>query len=182
MTLAKPYAYWVRSNSYDNTFTSDDNGVYNRCSAERSVEDLLVRTYLHTIINISTTTTSPPPKDWFFGLDFVAIAGYSPSPTSTMQASESGDVGILCTARLVLTGVYAVASPGVNVAAWSQQKTESARVFQKAPADNSDYPCVQSGVNIEDHYDVLFPPASYHYTLYMRQYLETLWNSDVPPG
>lgn len=182
MTLAQPYSYWVRSNAYANAFTLDDNGVYNRCSAERSVQDLLVRTYLHTILHISTSTTSPPPKDWFFGLDFVAIAGYSPSPTSTMQTSESGDVGILCTGRLVFQGLWPIASPGVNVGTWAQQKTESAKVYQKAPPDNSDYPCVQSGINIEDHYDILFPPASYHYTLYIRQYLETLWASDVPPA
>ena len=182
MTLAKPYYYWVRENAYINTFPADDNAVYNRCQAYRTVEDELVRTYLHTIINISTSTTSPPPKDWFFALDFVAVAGYSPSPTTTMQTSDSGDTGVLCTGRLVLNGVYSIASPGVNVATWAQQKTESAKVYQKAPPDNSDYPCVQSGVNIEDHFDILFPPATYHYSLYMRQYLETLWASSLPAG
>ena len=181
MTLAKPYAYWVRDNGYANTFTTDDNGVYTRCQANRSVEDLLARTYLHTINNISTTTTSPPPKDWFFGVDFIAIAGYSPSPTTTMQSPNEGDVGTLITARLVFTGNWPVASPGVDVATWAQQKTESAKVYQKAPPDNSDYPCVQGGLTVEDHFDILFPPASYHYTLYMKQYLETLWYSDVPP-
>jgi len=182
MTLAKPYAYWVRSDSYANTFTADDNDVYNRCQAYRSVEDLLVRTYLHTTVAISTSTTSPPPKDWFYNLGFLEVAGYSPSPTSTMQTAESGDIGTLITGRVVFTGLWPIASPGVNVGTWSSQGTHSAKVYQKAPDDNSDYPCVQSGLNIKDPSDILFPPASYHYSLVIRQFLETLWNSDVPPS
>lgn len=180
MTIAKPYSYWVRFDSYANAFTSDDNDVYNRCQATRSVEDLLVRTYLHTSVHISTSTTSPPPKDWFFDLNFLAVAGYSPSPTTTMQTAESGDPGVLITGRVVFTGLWPIASPGVNVATWEQQRTESAKVYQKAPDPNSDYPCVQSGINIKDPSDILFPPASYHYDVVIRQYLETLWASDVP--
>lgn len=182
MTLARPYAYWVRNNGYLNTWPSDDNGVINRCSAVRSVEDQLVRTYLHSVVNMSVTTTSPPPKDWFYAVDLVAIAGYSPSPTSTMQQVSGGDVGTLITSRLVFTGNWPVASPGVDVASWAQQRTESARVYQSAPADNSDYPCVQSGISVEDHENVLFHFPAYSISFYIKQYLETLWASSVPPG
>jgi hypothetical protein len=181
VTVARPYAYWVRNDSYANAFTANDNDVYNRCQAVRSVEDQLVRTYLHTSIHISTSTTSPPPKDWPYALNFLAVAGYSPSPTSTMQTAQSGDVGVLCTARVVFTGLWPIASPGVNIGTWEQQRTESAKVYQSAPADNSDYPCVQSGVNVLDPGDILFPPATYHYSVVIRQFLETLWASSVPP-
>lgn len=179
MSLAKPYAYWVRNDSYSNAFAASDDTVINRCQATRTVEDLLVRTYLHTSVHILTSTTSTPPPGWFYNVNFLACAGYSPSPTSTMQVAESGDVGVLITGRVVFTGNWPIASPGVGVATWEQQRTESAKVYQKAPDPNSDYPCVQTSLSIKDPSDVLFPPASYHYVVVVRQFLETLWASDL---
>lgn len=179
-TLARPYYYWVREDSYSNAFTADDNDVINRCQAYRTVEDQLVRTYLHTSVHIVIAATSTIPVDWFARLNFLQVAGYSPSPTSTMQTAESGDLGILCTGRVVFTGHWPIAAPGRDVATWESQVTSSAKVYQSAPESNSDYPCVQSGLNVKDPSDVLFPPATYTYGVVIRQYLETLWASTLP--
>jgi len=177
MTLAQPYLYWVRGGAYANTLTSDNDVPYGRCSAQRTTTDLLVRTYLHTEVKITTSTTSPPPVDWFYNLGFISVAQYSPSPTTLVATAEDGSPGMLVTAPLVFTGHWPVASPGRDVASWSQQKTESAKVYQKAPDPNSDFPCVQVGLTVFDPSDVLSPPASYHYSLAIRFHLETLWAS-----
>jgi hypothetical protein len=181
MTLTHPFAYWQRNDSYANALTLSNTHVYNRSEAVNTT-DLHVRSYLHTRVSVATTTTSPPPVDWFHALTFLQQGQWTPAPVTIMSTADDGDFGDLLAAPLVLTGHYPIASPGRDVAFWSSQKIESARVFHAVPDDNADFPSVQSGLTIRDPQGVFFPDNGYVTEVVIRQYLETLWASKVPPG
>lgn len=179
MTLTHPYPYWQRANSYENTLAASDNDVYNRNEAINTT-DLHVRSYLHSRVTITTTTTNPPPVDWFAGLDFLQQAMWTPAPVTIIGTANDGTYGMFLTAPLVLTTRSLIAAPGRDVATWSCQKVESARVYHSVPDDNSDFPSVQSGFTVFDRGNVLSHSPAYTYTITFHQYLETLWASKSP--
>jgi hypothetical protein len=182
MTLARPYLYWQRHNSYNNNFSYPNTHVYNRNTASRSVQDLHVRSYLHTRVTITTTTTTPPPVDWFAGLDFIQVAQWTPQPGSSISDAGEGDQDMMCYEPLVLVHRSTIAAPGRDVAQWSTLRVASAKVYHAAPADNFDFPAVQAGLYVVDLGGVRDPTAGYIYTLTIHHALETLWASTVPPG
>ena len=181
MTLTHPYSYWQRSNSYTNTLALSNNHVYNRNEAANT-NDLHVRSYLHTKVNIATTTTTPPPTDWAHALDFVQQGQWTPAPVTIMSSANDGDVGDMLAAPLVLGGLYSLAAPARDLGTWFSQKVESARVYHAVPDDNGDFPSVQSGLTVHDPEGVFYPPNGYVLEVTIHQYLETLWASKVPPG
>ena len=180
MTHTHPFAYWQRNNSYANALTFSNHSVYNRNEAVNTT-DLHVRSYLHSRVEITTTTTNPPPVDWFASLDFLQQAQWTPAPVTIISSANEGNFGDLLAAPLVLLGHYPIAAPGRDVAIWSSQKVESARVFHSVPDDNADFPSVQSGFTLFDRHAVT-APSGYTYEITLHQYLETLWASKVPPG
>ncbi len=182
MTLAYPYAYWQRSNSYNNTISVPNTHVYNRNEATRTVQDLHVRSYLHTRVTITTTTTTPPAPDWFAGLDFIQVAQWTPQPGSSITASSEGAEDMMCYEPLVLVHRSTIAAPGIDVAQWATLQVASAKVFHSAPPDNFDYPAVQAGLYIFDRGELRDPDAAYSYAVTVHHSLETLWNSALAPG
>lgn len=181
MTLTHPYLYWQRSTSYNNNIAVPNTHVYNRNEASRDVQDLHVRSYLHTRVMMTTTTTSPPPVDWFAGLDFIQAAQWTPQPGSSIGAATEGDLNMMLIAPLALMSHSLIAAPGRDVAVWSTQQIASAKVYHSAPDSNTDFPSVQAGLYIFDRGGVRDPFAGYVYTVTVRHTLETLWASTVPP-
>ncbi len=181
MTLAQPYLYWQRRTSYGNDIYLPNTHVYNRNPASRDVQDQHVRTYLHTRVMMVTTLTTPPTVDWFGGMDFVQKAQWTPQQGSSIGAATEGDLAMMCYAPLVLVSHSLIGAPGRDVAVWATQKVESARVYHTAPPTNFDVPAVQSGLDIFDRFGVRDPGNGYLYTVTVRQTLETLWASSVPP-
>src|SRR6478609_2509460 len=115
MTLTHPYAYWQRSNSYVNNISVPNTHVYGRNEASMDVQDLHVRSYLHTRVTITTTTTTPPPVDSFAGLDFIQVAQWTPQPGSSISAAGEGDLDMMCYEPLVLVHRSTIAAPGRDV-------------------------------------------------------------------
>lgn len=180
MTLTHPFPYWQRNNAYLNVVPASDNTVVNRNEAA-NVNDLHVRSYLHSRVTITTTTTSPPPVDWFAGLDWIQQGQWTLAPVTIMSSANEGNYGDMLAAPLVLTTRSLLAAPGRDVATWASQKVESARVYHFAPDDNADFPSVQSGLTLFDRHAVLAGISGFHYEITIHQYLETLWASKVPP-
>lgn len=181
MTLARPYAYWQRSNSVATNISVPNTHVYNRNEASRDVQDLHVRSFLHTRVTITTTTTTPPPVDWFAGLDFIQVAQWTPQPGSSITAASEGAPDMMCYKALVLVHRSTIAAPGRDVAQWAVQQTASSKTYHSAPEDNFDFPSVQAGLYIYDRGDLRDPDAGYVYTVTVHHSLETLWASAVPP-
>lgn len=179
MTLTHPFLYWTRGNSYNNNIAVPNTHVYNRNEATRSTQDLHVRSYLHTRVTITTTTTSPPPVDWFAGLDFVQKAQWTPQPGSSISASGVDDQDMMCYEALVLVHRSTIAAPGRDVAQWATQQTASAKVYHSAPDTNFDFPSVQAGLDIFDRGGLRDPTAGYVYTVTVHHFLETLWASTI---
>ncbi len=179
MTLAKPFAYWMRTNSYTNTIPPSDNDVVTRNDAF-TVGDLHVRSLLHSRVTITTTTTTPPPVDWFAGIDWVQQAQWTVAPVTAISSANDGNFGDMLAAPLVLLGHYPIAAPGRDVAVWASQKVEHAKVYHAQSDADTDFPSVQAGLTLFDRHNVLSAFAGYHYEITVHQYLETLWNSTVP--
>lgn len=180
MTLTHPFAYWQRHNSYGNALPASASTALNRNEAV-NVNDLHVHSYLHSRVTITCTTTNPPPVDWFAGIDILQQGQWTLAPVTIMSTANQGNFGDMLAAPLVLQGHYPIAAPGRDVAVWSSQKIESAKVYHFASDDNTDFPSVQSGLTIFDRGAVLAPISGYTYTITIHQYLETLWASKVPP-
>lgn len=181
MTLTHPYLYWQRSNSYNNNISVPNTHVYNRNEASRDVQDLHVRSYLHTRVTITTTTTTPPAPDWFAGLDFIQVAQWTPQPGSSITASSEGAENMMCYEPLVLVHRSPIAAPGIDVAQWATFQVASAKAFHSAPPDNFDYPAVQAGLYIFDRGELRDPDAAYSYAVTVHHSLETLWASTLAP-
>ena len=181
MTLSHPFGYWQRSNSYVNNISVPNTHVYNRNEASRSVQDLHVRSYLHTRVTITTSTTNPPAVDWFAGLDFIQVAQWTPQPGSSITAASEGAEDMMCYEPLVLVNRSLLAAPGRDVAQWSTLQVASAKVYHAAPEDNFDFPSVQAGLYIFDRGTLRDPVAAYDYAVTVHHSLETLWASTVPP-
>lgn len=179
MTLSHPFAYWQRFNSYANTLGSSNNDVYNRNSADNT-NDQHVISYLHSRVKVTITTTTPPPVDWFAGVDWLQQGQWTPAPVTIMSSANDGDYGDMLAAPLVLVGHYPIAAPGREVVVWASQKIERAKVFHTVSDDNGDFPSVQSGLTLFDRHAALAPISGYHYEITIHQYLETLWASKVP--
>lgn len=180
MTLTHPFVYWQRANSYVNSVPPSHNAVLNRNEVANTT-DQHVRSYLHSRVTITTTTTNPPPVDWFASLDWLQQGQWTPAPVTVMSSANDGDFGDMLAAPLVLTTRSLLAAPGRDVATWASQKVESARVFHNVPDDNADFPSVQAGLTLFDRHGVLAPILGYTFEITIHQYLETLWASKVPP-
>jgi hypothetical protein len=181
MTLAKPFAYWVRNTSYTNALGADDPILLNRCIATRSTQDLLVRTHLHTRVVVTVTTSAPPTPGWIKGMRWDVVAAWSPDAIGTLPDPDSGDPSIVATGWL--TPNFIRFNPATNdyQVSWEQTEAISAKVFRSAPDPNSTFPAVQSGVSLVDIDGALDPFPVHSITFRAHQYLETLWNSDQAP-
>ena len=179
MTLTHPYLYWKRNNSFSSAAPATDNDVVNRTTAI-NVTDLHIRSYLHSQVTMTTTTTSPPPVDWFAGLNWLQQAQWTPAPVTVISSANDGDFGDMLAAPLILVTRSLLASPGRDVATWASQKIESARVYHAVDAGNSDFPSVQSGLTIDDRHNILNHSPAYTFEITIHQYLETLWASETP--
>lgn len=180
MTLSHPFQYWQRANSYNNTIGASDNVVYNRNEANNT-NDLHVRSYLHTRVTMTTTTTNPPPVDWFASFDFIQQGQWTPAPVSVMSSANDGNFGDMLAAPLVLLTRSLIAAPGRDVATWATQQVASAKVYHAVSDDNGDFPSVQAGLTVFDRANIFAHTPAYTYTLTIHHYLETLWASKVPP-
>lgn len=181
MTLTHPFSYWQRGNSYANAVPATDNTVLNRNEAN-NVNDLHVRSYLHSRVTISCSTTNPPPVDWFASLDWLQQGQWTLAPVTIMSSANDGNFGDMLAAPLVMLTHSPVAAPGRDIAMWASQKVESARVYHFASDDNGTFPSVQSGLTLYDRHNVLAGLSGFTYEITIHQYLETLWASKVPPA